>query len=141
MKHIYVFFQFLCIALLAFFGDVIVFDLGLILQAAAIAFGIWAVRSVGQNNWSVYPIPNEESSISAKGAYKYVRHPMYTSIIFFFLPMQFRVYDWFSWIVYSVLVITLVLKIRFEEKQILTKHPEYAEFKKVTKQRLVPFIW
>ena len=141
MKHIFVFFQFLCIALLAFFGDVIVFDLGLILQVVAIAFGIWAVRSVGQNNWSVYPIPNEESSISARGAYKYVRHPMYTSIIFFFLPIMFRTTIWPVWLIYGLLVLTLVLKIRFEEKQILTKHPEYAKFKKVTKNRLVPFVW
>ena len=141
MKHIFVFFQFLCIAILAFVGNVVVFDLGLILQVAALAFGIWAVQSVGQNNWSVYPIPNEESSISANRAYKYVRHPMYTSIIFFFLPMMFRTSSWSVLIIYGVLVITLVLKIRFEEKQILTKHPEYAEFKKVTKQRLVPFVW
>jgi protein-S-isoprenylcysteine O-methyltransferase Ste14 len=141
MKHIFVFFQFLCIAILAFVGNVVVFDLGLILQVAALAFGIWAVQSVGQNNWSVYPIPNKESSVAAKGAYKYVRHPMYTSLIFFFLPMQVRLNDWFSCLVYAILVITLILKIWFEEKQISAKHPEYVAFKKVTKQRLVPFIW
>lgn len=141
MKHIFVFFQFLCIALLTFFGDVLVFDFGLIIQLSAIAFGVWAVRSVGQNNWSVYPLPNQESSISAKGAYNYVRHPMYTSIIFFFLPMMFRTMIWLVWLIYGVLVLTLVLKIRFEEKQILEKHPEYEEFKKVTKKRLVPFVW
>ncbi len=141
MKHLFVFFQFLCIAILAFVGNVVVFDLGLILQVAAVAFGIWAVQSVGQNNWSVYPIPNDESSISAKGAYKYVRHPMYTSIIFFFLPMQLRANDWFNWVIYSVLVLTLIFKIKFEEKQIEEKHPEYEQFRKVTEKRLIPFLW
>ena len=96
---------------------------------------------LAQNNWSVYPIPNQSSSISALGAYKLVRHPMYTALIFFFLPVALRANGTFSWIVYGVLVSTLVFKIIFEEKQLLKKHPEYADFRKATKKRLIPYIW
>jgi protein-S-isoprenylcysteine O-methyltransferase Ste14 len=141
LKQVFVFFQFLCIGILAFVSPVFRLDVGLLVQIAAIAFGIWAVLSVGQNNWSVYPVPNESSSISAKGAYQFVRHPMYTSILFFFLPQEIRVNFWGNWVVYAILVITLVLKIRFEEKQILMKHPEYEVFKKQTTKHLVPWVW
>ncbi|NNJ56000.1 MAG: isoprenylcysteine carboxylmethyltransferase family protein [Bacteroidia bacterium] len=141
LKQIFVLMQFVCIGILAFFSELIALDVILILQIAAIIFGIWAVRSVGQNNWSVYPVPNLESSITRVGPYKFVRHPMYTSLIFFFLPPALRANSSFSWIVYSVLVITLILKIHFEERQLLKKHPEYSEFKKSTKKRVIPFLW
>ena len=111
------------------------------MQVASVALGIWAVKSVGENNWSVYPIPNQESSISALGAYQLVRHPMYTALVLFFLAVALRTDGWFSWLTYGVLVVTLILKILFEEKQMLLKHPEYGNFKKVTKKRLIPFIW
>lgn len=140
MKHLFVLSQFLCIALLTYFGRVFAIDAVMLLQVAAVVFGIWAVKSVGENNWSVYPTPNEESSISANGAYKYVRHPMYTALILFFLPVVLRADGWFSWTIYGVLVFTLIIKIVFEERQLITKHAEYADFKKVTKKRLIPFV-
>jgi protein-S-isoprenylcysteine O-methyltransferase Ste14 len=141
MKHLFVFSQFLCIGILSYFGHVLACDWYFILQVAGVALGIWAVRSVGENNWSVYPIPNEASSISVKGAYKIVRHPMYTALVLFFLAIALRTDGWFSWIIYGVLVLTLIVKILFEERQMLKKHPDYADFKKVTKKRLIPFIW
>jgi protein-S-isoprenylcysteine O-methyltransferase Ste14 len=124
MKHIFVLFQFISIALLSYFGNVLAFDWYVMLQLVGVALGIWAVRSLGENNWSVYPTPNEGSSISATGAYKYVRHPMYTALILFFLPVALRADGWFSWILYGVLVFTLFVKILFEERQLIKKHAE-----------------
>ena len=141
MKHLFVLSQFICIALLTYFGRVFAIDVVLFLQIAAVAFGLWAVKSVGENNWSVYPEPNSESNVSAKGAYKIVRHPMYTALIFFFLPVALRADGWFSWTIYGVLVFTLLLKILFEEGQLIEKHPDYADFKKATRKRLIPFLW
>jgi protein-S-isoprenylcysteine O-methyltransferase Ste14 len=141
MKHIFVLSQFIFIALLSYFGNVLAFDWYVMLQLLGVALGIWAVRSVGENNWSVYPTPNEGSSISDSRAYKLVRHPMYTALILFFLPVALRADGWFSWILYGVLVFTLVVKIIFEERQLIKKHTEYTDFKKVTKKRLIPFIW
>jgi protein-S-isoprenylcysteine O-methyltransferase Ste14 len=141
MKHIFVLSQFLSIALLSYFGHVLAFDWYVILQLAGVALGIWAIKSVGENNWSVYPTPNEKSSISDSRAYKLVRHPMYTALILFFLPVAFRVDGWFSWIIYGILVFTLIVKILFEERQMIRKHPEYSEFKHVTKKRLIPYLW
>ena len=141
VKHLFVLSQFICIAILSYFGHILAIDWFFILQLAGAGLGIWAVRSVGDNNWSVYPTPNEDSSISANGAYKYVRHPMYTALLLFFLPVALRADGWFSWIIYGILVFTLIVKIVFEEKQLIKKHAEYADFKKVIKKRLIPYIW
>jgi len=141
LKHLFVLSQFLCIGLLTYLGRVLAFDLYSILQLAAIILGVWAIRSVGENNWSVYPFPNEESDISASGPYNIIRHPMYTALILFFLPVAIRPNGFYSWSIYGILVLTLLVKILYEERQILKKHPDYAEYKKLTKKRLVPFIW
>jgi len=68
---------------LSYFGDVLAFDILFVVQVLALILGIWAIRSVGENNWSVYPVPNEGSTISTLGAYRYVRHPMYLALLLF----------------------------------------------------------
>lgn len=141
MKQVFVLLQFVCIGLLAFTSDFFAIDVVLLVQLAAILIGVWAIRSVGENNWSVYPVPNPASKITRIGPYKTVRHPMYTSLLLFFLPVIIRSNDWFSWTIYGVLALTLVFKIGYEEKQILSKHPEYEDFKKLTKKRVIPFVW
>ena len=141
MKHVFVLIQFICIFILLLTSSVIAVDVGLAIQIASILIGIWSIKSLGDSNWSVYPTPNENSSLSCNGPYKYVRHPMYTTVIFFFLPMVFRDADWFNWMIYGILAITLLFKINYEEKQLVAKHPEYAEYIKVTSKRLVPWVW
>ena len=141
MKHIFVFLQFLCMTVLSYFGDVLAFDILFVVQVLALILGIWAIRSVGENNWSVYPVPNEGSTISTLGAYRYVRHPMYLALLLFFTVVAFRANGPFSWTVYGVLWITLVTKILVEEHKIVQKHAEYTPYKRVTKKRLIPFVW
>jgi protein-S-isoprenylcysteine O-methyltransferase Ste14 len=120
---------------------IVVFDLGIIVQVAAILLALWSIKSVGDNNWSVYPTPNDNSTISSKGPYLFVRHPMYTSLLVFFIPMVIRATDWFSWTIYGILTITLVCKIVYEEKLLVKKHPDYQDYKNLTKKRLLPYIY
>ena len=141
MKHIYVAIQFICLGLLAWLGKVLVIDLLSMLQALGASIGIWAIASVGQNHVSIYPTPNEGSSLSAKGIYQWIRHPMYTSIFIFFLPVAIRTASVAVWIIYAILCLTLIFKIGYEEKQLIKKHPEYQEFMKTTRYKLFPWIW
>jgi protein-S-isoprenylcysteine O-methyltransferase Ste14 len=93
------------------------------------------------NNWSVYPVPNKGSAISSLGAYRYVRHPMYTALLLFFMAVAIRANGPFSWAIYGILWIMLLTKVLVEEHKITQKHPEYTQYKRVTKKRLIPFVW
>ncbi|MDG2454444.1 MAG: isoprenylcysteine carboxylmethyltransferase family protein [Bacteroidia bacterium] len=141
MKHLFVFFQLLFLLFFFYFGKVLQFDWFTTLQLASIVLGLWAIRSVGENNWSVYPIPNKDSTITSTGPFGYIRHPIYTALLLFMAGIALRSYGWIIWMVYGLLLILLVLKIVYEEKQLLAKHAEYADFKKTTKKRLIPYIW
>lgn len=141
MKHIFVFFQLLFIAFFFYFGTVFKPDWFLLVQIAGIVLGIWAIQSIGENNWSVYPIPNKESTVTKAGPYAYLRHPMYAALLLFMAGISLRSYGWFTWMMYGLLLFLLFLKIRLEEKQLVAKHPEYDEYKKRTKKRLIPYLW
>jgi len=141
MKHLFVFFQLFFIAFFFYFGTVLKLDWYILLQVAGVALGIWAIRSIGENNWSVYPIPNIESTVTSNGPFAYIRHPMYAALLLFMGGITLRSYGWFTWMMFTLLFILLILKIVYEEKQLIKKHPEYVDFKQVTKKRLIPFVW
>lgn len=139
-KQLFVLIQFICIFVLVIFGTVFKLDWGLIAQLIALFIGIWAIQSVGQNNWSVYPVPNENSSISTRGIYKFVRHPMYLGVLLFCWPIALRDLETWSLMVALTLNITLIFKIVYEEHLLQHKHPSYNKTFASTK-RLIPFIW
>ena len=141
MKHLFVFFQILFIFFFFYFGTVLQLDWFIAIQSAGIALGLWAIRSIGENNWSVYPIPNKHSTITSTGPFGYIRHPMYLALLLFMGGITLRSYGWFVWLVYGLLLILLVLKIVYEERQLLAKHAEYTDYKNKTKKRLIPYIW
>ncbi|MFB1004674.1 MAG: isoprenylcysteine carboxyl methyltransferase, partial [Bacteroidia bacterium] len=66
---------------------------------------------------------------------------MYSALLLYMAGITLRSYGWFVWMVYGLLLILLVLKIVYEEKQLLAKHTEYTDYKKATKKRLIPYIW
>jgi protein-S-isoprenylcysteine O-methyltransferase Ste14 len=141
MKQIFVFLQFACITGLILNGGLIRIDIVFILQILGVILGISAIRGVGNNNWSVYPVPNPESSVSSSGPYGLVRHPMYLSLILFFVPIALRSNTLLSWVLVGTLMATLVFKIFYEEKKIIAKHPDYKDYMQTTKRRLIPFLW
>ncbi len=51
-------------------------------QLLSIGFSIWARRSFQKNQFSIHAEPSN-GMLLTKGPYKYVRHPMYTSALFF----------------------------------------------------------
>jgi protein-S-isoprenylcysteine O-methyltransferase Ste14 len=140
LKQTFVFFQFVSILILVIFGNVLVWDWGLLLQVLAVFIGIWAIKSVGKNNWSVYPVPNDESSIASGGIYKFIRHPMYLAVLLFCWPIALRSLEVWALITALVLTGTLVLKIFYEERLLEEKHTEYKSLFSKTK-RLIPFVW
>lgn len=140
IKQSFVFVQFTCIFTLLFFGPVFRLDWGLVAQMLALFIGFWAIKSVGQNNWSVYPVPNESSTISTKGIYIYVRHPMYLGVLLFCWPIALRGLETWALVVATTLNLTLIFKIFYEERLLQQKHPEYHSTFSKTK-RLIPFVW
>ncbi|MDE2020129.1 MAG: isoprenylcysteine carboxylmethyltransferase family protein [Patescibacteria group bacterium] len=104
-----------------------------------VSFAIWARVHLGRN-WSPRPAVKANHELVTTGPYAYVRHPIYTGLIF----MSFGAALTGSFFGVGVLVVAsaiYVSRVGKEEKIMLELFPdEYPKYQKRTK-RLVPFLW
>jgi protein-S-isoprenylcysteine O-methyltransferase Ste14 len=92
------------------------------------------------SNLNVMPDLKANSTLVTSGPYRLIRHPMYAAGLLITLslvlnhPTLWRAGYWL------VLAIDLHLKLRYEEKLLQEKYPQYSDYKQKTK-RLIPFIY
>lgn len=112
----------------------------LAMELAGLALGVWAVLSVGIQRVSIMPTPRATAHLVEGGPYAAIRHPMYSALLLFTLPLviaaphPLRIALWF------VLLVDLLLKLHYEEGLLLSKFPQYAAYRTRTR-KLIPFIY
>jgi protein-S-isoprenylcysteine O-methyltransferase Ste14 len=114
--------------------------LWLSIQAFGVFLGLWAIYVMKIGNFNVIPVPKEHGVLRIKGPYRLIRHPMYTSILLFALPELVCYFSYTRFIVFTLLQMTLLLKLNYEEKLLIQKFPEYKNYMKKSK-RIIPFIF
>jgi len=132
--------QFTCITVLLLGGGWLlpwwawsVFVLGL-------AVFVWAALSLGSNNFSVLPGPRPGNTLSVRGIYRWLRHPMYTAVLLCGTAVTFGAPSTGRWIALPACLVVLVLKVRHEERLLTRRHPDYPSRMKGI-ARLVPGLW
>ena len=89
-------------------------------------------------NLSPFPSPKKTSSLVQTGLYKFMRHPIYGGIILIGLGFGFYSFSGWKLLITFTLIVFFYFKSRYEEKLLIHKFPEYAEYKKST-GRFFPF--
>lgn len=86
------------------------------------------------------PVPRANYKLKTTGVYKYIRHPMYFTVLILMvgIVLYFHAFYSFAWIV--ILFIFFIFKSTAEEKFLSTKFPEYTAYRLSTK-RILPFIY
>lgn len=97
------------------------------------------VISLGKN-LTPLPLPKENSVLIVTGAYRFVRHPIYSGLIFMAFGWGLWLHNWLAIVLALLLLIFFDIKSRFEERLLLDKFPEYAEYRKRVR-KLLPFIY
>ena len=119
-------------------SNVLVGSIGVFFCALGLAFAVWARVHLG-TNWGMPMSLKENPELVTTGPYAFVRHPIYTGILFaifgsllvdgpwwFFFFLFFAVYFFYS--------------AKTEEKIMTKQFPnEYPDYKKKTKM-LIPYI-
>jgi protein-S-isoprenylcysteine O-methyltransferase Ste14 len=91
-------------------------------------------------NLSALPHPKDDATFRDGGAFRIVRHPMYSGGILMALGWGLFAHAWLT-IGYAVLLfIFFDFKARREERMLQMKFPEYPAYQKRVR-RLVPFIY
>jgi protein-S-isoprenylcysteine O-methyltransferase Ste14 len=110
---------------------------GLAILLPATALTLWARLALGAM-WSMAPVVKQQHSLRTSGPYAITRHPIYTGLLGMMLGAGLLAGAG-RWIVYFlVYLVALQLKVRIEERLMLTEFPEdYPRYRERVPQ-LVP---
>jgi len=91
-------------------------------------------------NLTPLPRPKENATLIVSGAYRLVRHPIYSGITFMAFGWGLWLHSWLV-IGYALLLFAFFdIKSRLEERWLEEKFPEYAAYRKRVR-KLVPFVY
>jgi protein-S-isoprenylcysteine O-methyltransferase Ste14 len=111
----------------------------IVLQTMAVFLMVWARITFKKRSFHLSAAPTEGGLVTT-GPYKFVRHPIYASVLLFVWPGVVG-----NWSVENVLLGCLVFagaftRIVCEESMVREKYPEYQQYAKKTK-RLIPYVY
>lgn len=119
--------------------DVVGVGLGAVLALAGGLIAVGGVLSLGRNLTAV-PYPKEGASLVERGAYRFVRHPIYSGIIFGAFGWAFFNNSLLTLLLALVLFLFFDVKSRREEGWLCEKYPEYADYQ-ARVRKLIPLIY
>ncbi len=112
---------------------------GLLLLLAGIATGLWAIAHHPKDNFNIRPELKEACRLVTHGLYRYIRHPMYTSVMLMQLGIVLFRPTTAAWVMWGFLVLVLYLKAHREEKLWMDHDAAYAAYRKRTRY-FIPYI-
>ena len=120
-------------------SDVLYFA-GLALLIFGVYWAFWA-RAILGTNWSGRVTIKEDHELITGGPYRWVRHPIYTGVLFSFLGTALALGRVGNLFAIAVMLAIFFQKIRLEEK-VLDQHfgEKYVEYRRKT-YALVPFLY
>lgn len=83
----------------------------------------------------------KDQKVITDGPYRYVRHPMYVSVLIIYLSSPVALGSWWGLLTILPIALILIARIINEEKLLIKGLPGYKEYMEKTKYRLIPFIW
>ena len=133
--------QFLCLTILLWTGPILA-DPGVyrIVEWGAIALGLWALLTMRRGVLRILPDVAADAILVSQGPYRFIRHPMYTSVILLMTALVFNSPSAMRYATLSMLYCVLLGKLLYEEKLLKKSFAGYQEYCKTT-WRLLPFIF
>lgn len=137
---VYVIIQFACLIVFYLNVKLVPDSIFVILGIALfLSLGIWAIF-IMKFNFNIAPEPIANSELIVKGPYRFIRHPMYTSVLGFSFCYLIQDFSMFKLMIYTILTINFVFKLNYEEKFLTIKFSDYNNYKKKTKM-IIPYIF
>lgn len=109
-------------------------------QAIGLLLGVWAVQTMHLGRFNIVPDPKEDSQLVEVGPYRWIRHPMYASILWLLFPMLIADGDLWRWMWFLVLLLTLLLKLHYEESLLSQRFQDYKAYQQRSK-KLLPWVY
>lgn len=105
-----------------------------------ILFGFYSYTSLKKELYSPFVEPVENHKLVTIGAYKYIRHPMYTVFALAGLLLALSNFDLKTGAIFILLLIVLEVTAYKEERLLAEKDSNYREYQRITK-KFIPFVY
>lgn len=112
----------------------------LIVSLIGVALGIYTVMHNRIGNFAIYPEPMEGAKLITSGPYRWVRHPMYLSLLLIMLGIVLLNNILWNYLGMLFLIIAILGKMQREEAYLMNHFNEYSDYFTRTK-RLIPFLY
>lgn len=90
--------------------------------------GLWTLSANRPGNFNIRPVPRSGGTLIVRGPYRWIRHPMYVSLMLAGLravrvsPHAVAALTWLA------LALVLTLKAIVEERMLILTYPEYRDY-------------
>jgi len=128
-------------------GIMVIFSRGILTSWSALGilvlgtlFGLWTIRYNRLGNFNIRPELKDGCELITTGPYRFVRHPMYTSVLLITLALAVATPIYMEWSSFILLMLVLALKSVREERLWCEGSEGYKTYMKGTK-RFVPFVY
>ena len=115
--------------------------LGLAMLLLTTGFIMWVMRA---NSFAapVVKVQTERGHrVVSTGPYAWVRHPMYSGTILFFVGVPLLLGSWWGVALSPLFVILFAVRSGIEERALIAGLPGYADYTRRVRYRLVPGLW
>lgn len=114
---------------------------GLAMYLLSTAFIMWVFR---ENSFAA-PVVKVQAErhhrVISSGPYAFVRHPMYSGIMLFFVGVPLLLGSWWGVAIAPVFAVLFAIRARIEERALVDGLPDYADYAARVRYRLVPGVW
>ncbi len=97
---------------------------------ASLLLAGWAIRVMRLGHFHIRPAIKEGAILVTHGPYRYIRHPMYASILLAGLGLLLITFSWLRLAAFFVLWLVLYLKLRIEEELLARHFSDYTSYQK-----------
>ena len=141
VSYLYVAVQLAAIGFIVCTGPILASQLWCqVVEVGGLALGAWAVATMGLRQLRAAPDVAAQARLVVNGPYRWIRHPMYSSVLLGAGAMSSMVDPALGWSLWSGLALVLFTKSALEERWMRQEHPAYASYARTTK-RFVPWIF
>jgi protein-S-isoprenylcysteine O-methyltransferase Ste14 len=117
-----------------------VFWLGAGVTCAGLAFAIWARHTIGRN-WSAIVTLKQDHELVTHGPYAFVRHPIYTGLLFGLLGSALALGQWRGLLAVAIFLLAVLRKVRLEERWMHERFGVAYDAYRARVKALIPFLF
>jgi protein-S-isoprenylcysteine O-methyltransferase Ste14 len=112
---------------------------GVAMVVAAVVIGTWSFVVLGRNA-TIYPHPVHEATLTDRGPYRLVRHPIYLAVIVGGVGLALASLNTAGVLVALVFIPFFGAKTGFEEDGLVERVPGYREYRSAIPYRIIPWV-